>query len=148
MKLCRQVQHSLSSPFNILRLFHASKLVAKFIDMRCTTGPTNDWHTAAIFYKTDSVLAKNEIPRDNCNGFSLNNTRANLGALSLIKNRMLANNKVCCFLGCCFFIYKGYWFWCRGFLPLLALLFWQKLKAKKRIKRICPILWSWLLANS
>ena len=148
MKLCRQVQHSLPSPFNILRLFHASKLVAKFIDMCCTTGPTNDWHTAAIFYKIDSVLAKNEIPWDNCNGFSLNNTRANLGALSLIKNRMLANNKVCCFLGCCFFIYKGYWFWCRGFLPLLALLFWQKLKAKKRIKRICPILWSWLLANS
>lgn len=47
---------------------------------------------------------------------------------------MLVSNKVCCCLGCCFLIYRGYWFWCRGLLHLLALLFLQKLKAKSSSK--------------
>ena len=69
---------------------NTSKVVTQFIDMCCTTRPSGT--AESIFNKIDKVLQKFEIPWCNCVGFSLVNTRTNMGIRNLIKSRVLRKN--------------------------------------------------------
>ena len=71
----------------------------QFLNMCCTTGQTSST-AVTMFQKIDHVMTKLQLPWGNCVGFSLDNTRADLGVHNSIKTRVILKNENCYFMGC------------------------------------------------
>ena len=67
--------------------------------MCCTAGQSSGT-TETIFSKTEPIIDYLEVPWENCVGFSLDNTSANMGIRNSVKSWIIAKNETWYIIGC------------------------------------------------